>query len=124
MVSIIASDPRFIIVRVSSLHVNFYVISAHAPYVGCRVSDICEWWPAFSKVIAKSCVSGIAIVCGIDGNIGTYPCASSLIGGYGLISRGGLPAGMGHDKQTCSAKNSAVPPEATTIFSNASTVMA
>ena len=43
-VNIVYADHRCIIVRCMCRYINMYIISAHAPYVGCS-DDPCVWWP-------------------------------------------------------------------------------
>ncbi len=62
-------DPRIVIVRCRALKVDFYVISAHAPYVrGKNGKQACDWWASLSSIVAEHCTAGIPVLAGIDGN--------------------------------------------------------
>ncbi len=84
------SDPRILIVRCKALKVDFYIISAHAPYVksptNCKAA--CEWWVRLSSVVAETCMHEIPVLAGIDGNYIAHQDASS---GMGDVCRSGEP---------------------------------
>jgi len=84
------SEPRILIVRCKGLRIDFYVVSAHAPYVKSPTNfkDACEWWDHLSKVIRDTCVQGIPILAGIDGNYTVHRDASA---GVGDVCRSGEP---------------------------------
>ncbi len=82
-------DPRVLIVRCKTLKIDFYVISAHAPYVksptNCK--DACEWWVKLSTVVADNCVQGIPVLAGIDGNYVVHHDAALGIGDVCCVSK-------------------------------------
>ncbi len=84
------SDPRILIVRCKALKIDFYIISAHAPYVKSPTyfKDACEWWVQLSKVVSDTCVQGIPVLAGIDGNYTVHGDAST---GVGDVYRPGEP---------------------------------
>ncbi len=89
------SDPRILIVRCKALKIDFYVISAHAPYVksptNCKAA--CEWWVRLSSVVAETCMHEIPVLAGIDGNYIAHQDASS---GVGDVCRSGEPPPQHH----------------------------
>ncbi len=84
------SDPRILIVRCKALRIDFYVISAHAPYVKSPTNfkEACEWWVQFSKAVCDTCEQGIPVLAGIDGNYTVHEDAST---GVGDVRRIGEP---------------------------------
>ena len=84
------SEPRLLIVRCKGLKIDFYIISAHAPYVKSPTNfkDACEWWVHFYEVVFANCVQGIPVLAGIDGNYTVYGDAST---GVGDVHRSGEP---------------------------------
>ena len=82
-VSIVFSSFRAIVVKVSSRYINFFAISAHAPYKGCKSDNPEVWWQKFVHDVVATCgkeFSKVPIICGIDGNVGTFESGSDLIG--------------------------------------------
>ena len=82
-VTVVFSDPSLLIVRCCADNVDFYVISAHAPY--CKsdtvAGDAClKWWSDFSINVSTTCIKGIPIFVGIDGNHSVFSDASTGIG--------------------------------------------
>jgi len=69
--SIIFQEPRILIVRCLTQHVDCYFVSAHAPYPGCK-EDPSSWWTHFVNVIHTHCVKTKNVICGIDGNTIMY----------------------------------------------------
>ena len=69
--SILVSNPRCIIVRVCNKHVDFYVVSAHAPYLQ-STTDHKSWWEDFTNKIKQHCRFGKPVVIGIDVNSQIY----------------------------------------------------
>ena len=72
------------IVRVCSKDINFFAISAHAPYAGCKTDNPEDWWISFSKTCKAVCGKGVPIICGIDGNVSTYASGCDFIGKIGI----------------------------------------
>jgi len=70
-VSIVCSDPRCILVRVCNAAMDFYISSAHAPFLQ-STTDYKKWWDSFSKSIETHCRFGKPVVLGIDANCQMY----------------------------------------------------
>jgi len=92
-ICIIFSEPRILIVCCSSRRFKIYVISAHAPYVGCKDS-YSAWWDHFANVVQKYCSAGIPMVVGIDAN---YQCHSNGSINIGELRIKGTPPPQNHD---------------------------
>ena len=86
--SILVSNPRCTIVRVCNKHVDFYVVSAHAPYLQ-STTDHKSWWEDFTNKIKQHCRFGKHVVIGIDVNC--QICESHHFCGWGLPVKGGKP---------------------------------
>ncbi len=81
-VTAVYSDPRTLIVRCRATKVDFYIISAHAPYVisPTNCSKACEWWVIFLNIVSNTCISSIPVLIGIDANYVVHADASSGVG--------------------------------------------
>ena len=66
-VSIVSSDSRCIVVRVCNAAIDFYVRSAHAPFLQ-STTDYNKWWDSFTRIIETHCRFGKPVVLGIDAN--------------------------------------------------------
>ena len=69
-ISIAHAEPRILVVSVMAKHFHTYIISAHAPYVGCK-DDHGEWWSHFTCVLNSRCRAGVPKIIGVDAN---YQC--------------------------------------------------
>lgn len=85
-VSIVFSDPRGIIVRVCSKALDFYISSAHAPFLQ-STTDHKKWWEGFKNQIKNHCRFNKPVLIGIDINCQIYD--SELFGTWGLGPKGG-----------------------------------
>ena len=79
-VSVLVSNPRCIVVRVCSKALDFYVSSAHAPYLG-STTDHKQWWELFKTNIKNTCRFSKPVL-GIDCNSRIYD--SELFAGWCL----------------------------------------
>ena len=78
-VTIVHAVPRVLIVCICNGHMFCYVISAHAPHVGCK-EPFDVWWIHFQDTVTKFCKPGCPIVVGIDAN---YRCHRDECAGIG-----------------------------------------
>ena len=60
-VSIVSSDSRCIVVRVCNSALDFYVCSAHAPFLQ-STTDFKKWWDSFTRIIETHCRFGKPVV--------------------------------------------------------------
>ena len=72
-ISIIDGNPRFILVRVCNKFLDFYIVSAHAPYMKSS-TPYAQWWSNFKQAVVKLCKPGKPVVIGIDANSQLYKC--------------------------------------------------
>ena len=62
-----------------------YIISAHAPYVGCH-EDPTTWWKMFQLNVLKFCKVGAPVVLGIDANYQSHVSMSSGMGDLNILN--------------------------------------
>jgi hypothetical protein len=84
-VCIMFADHRSIIVCISNKHLHMYIISAHAPYVGCH-EDPTTWWKMFQRNLLKFCKVGAPVVLGIDANYQSHVSMSSGMGDLNILN--------------------------------------
>ncbi len=84
-VCIMFADHRSIIVCISNKHLHMYIISAHAPYVGCH-EDPTTWWKIFQRNVLKFCKVGAPVVLGIDANYQSHVSMSSGMGDLNILN--------------------------------------
>ena len=70
-ISILVSDPRCIIVRVCNKHLDFYISSAHAPFLQ-STTDHKKWWEVFKTQIKSHCRFNKPVILGMDVNCQIY----------------------------------------------------
>ena len=74
-VSVVHSDPRCVVVCVCMIKIDFYIVSAHAPYATCKLNSAsassgpsCIWWRSFKCTVQSACMPSVPLIMGIDGN--------------------------------------------------------
>ena len=93
-VNIIYADPRLLLVCCCSRNFKACIVSAHAPYVGCR-ENFSDWWKHFRSSIFKYCVDGVPRIAGIDANYQCHDNEVEFIGDLGVKSA--ITAPKNHD---------------------------
>ena len=84
-VCIMFADHRSIFVCISNKHLHMYIVSAHAPYVGCH-EDPALWWHSFQLNILKFCKTGSPVIVGIDANYQTHLNMSNGVGDLKILN--------------------------------------
>ena len=85
-VTILYSDPRCIIVRVCSKALDFYVVSAHAPFLQSTTNHK-KWWEFFKSQVKTSCRFNKPVLIGIDIDCQIYE--SELFSKWEMETKGG-----------------------------------
>lgn len=89
-VTIVFAEPRILIVCVTERHFVLYIVSAHAPYVGCEDS-FSDWWKHFSKILTSKCREEAPVIVCIDANYKCYANVSEGIGDLRILHGGRQP---------------------------------
>eukprot|EP00438_Fugacium_kawagutii_P024169 Skav230770 [mRNA] locus=scaffold1473:53099:63334:- [translate_table: standard] len=73
--AILASDPRFLILRVHHAGFKLLVVAAHAPHHGASIEDLAQWWGTLADAIPAR-FSGWPRLLLVDANarVGAEPC--------------------------------------------------
>ena len=79
-VSFIFGQPRIVIALLKHKFLACYLVSAHAPYHGCKQMCPPVWWEEFATAIQSHCVAGTPIIIGIDGNTRCFSDSSGAVG--------------------------------------------
>ena len=74
--------------RVCDKFLDFYVVSAHAPYMKSS-TPYPQWWSKFKQDVVKLCKPGKPVVIGIDANSQLYKC--DLYENVEVSLKGGKP---------------------------------
>eukprot|EP00435_Cladocopium_sp_Y103_P063298 s367_g24.t2 len=88
-VAVIATSPRWVILRVTTPWMKFVLIGAHAPHSGQSLETIETWWDSLSRTIPSSLTTWPKILL-VDAN--------AKVGADHCVHIGDLGAEMGSDK--------------------------
>ena len=74
-VALIASDPRFLILRLKTALVHTIIIAGHAPHTGAAASDLARWWEDLAQHIpSRYDLWPRVLLVDANARVGSEPC--------------------------------------------------
>ena len=74
-VALIASDPRFLILRLKTALVHAIIIAGHAPHTGAAASDLARWWEDLAQHIpSRYDLWPRVLLVDANARVGSEPC--------------------------------------------------
>ena len=72
--AIVAFDPRFLLVRVTTPHLKFVAIAAHAPHTGHSQEAVATWWEELQHAIPQQLRNWpVVLMCDANAMVGSEP---------------------------------------------------